>query len=311
MLSVSCVAVYGPLAAWLCSAVVRAAQPEYEFDFQVVYHFSRDRSFLEAEQQFATNQPSGGDLLWSDGSVYTFYGQRDEATTDAGLNASKQLPASTPYANVQLQLQPSMLALADLQALKPTSWPTDARDLQALIDSFPTLSLTWDLDVVDGSTVLQQVPLLPGYAYFLTAEIEITAKYKTDLLGRVSVDSWTIQATSGTPSVVELDYFQRQQAVLRYKLNIRDDSHQLIEVYATSLSLFVGNVGGALHYMTYAATALWLIHQLIGWNERQDLYKKAFKRRGGGTKLVKVGGGGGDDSQKEEDADADDDGTAD
>ena len=259
--------------------------PEYEFDFQVVYHFSRDNTFLKAEQQFAQNQPNGGDHLRSDGSTYTFYGQRDEATTDTQSGASSELPATSPYANVRMVLQPSTLfAVADLHSLKPTSWPSDTHSLQKLVDSFPTLSLTWDLDVVDGSTTLQQLPLLPGYAYFLTADISIATKYKTDILGRVVIDSWTVESTSGTPSVVALDYFQRQQSVIRYKLNFESDEHQLVETYAVNLSLFIGNVGGALNYLAQAALIVGIVHRLLKWNERQDLYKKAAEERSSGSR---------------------------
>ena len=254
---------------------------DYSFDFQLVYFFTRDSDFLAAENQFAAGQRANGDID-RNGDSYVFYGQLDEAgpaaanTTAAGGTA---LPATTPIVNVALTLRPSkVFALADLQRLKPANWPSDAAEQQKLIDSYPSLSLLWDLDVVEGSTAQQQVPLLPGFAYFLTAEVEIVTRYRADVLGRTSISSWTLQTTASSVSLVPLEYFSRQKAVLRYKLTIRDNSYQQLEVFVTPLSIFFGQVGGALAYLAYAVTAVAIIHQLTRWNQRQDLYKKAKER---------------------------------
>ena len=253
-------------------------EASYAFDFQLVYYFGRDDDFVAAENQFAAGQSPGGDIDRS-GDAFVFYGQLDEAGPSAASTSAADgtaLPATTPIVNVALTLRPSQLfALADLQRLKPLNWPTDATEQQALIDSFPALNLMWDLDVVDGSTAMQQVPLLPGYAYFLTAEVEIVTRYRADVLGRTSISSWTLQTTASSVSLVPLEYFSRQKAVLRYKLTLRDNSYQQLEVYVTPLSTFFGQVGGALAYLAYAVTAVAVVHQLTRWNQRQDLYKQA------------------------------------
>ena len=59
------------------------------------------------------------------------------------------------------------------------------------------------------------MPLEPGTAYFLSAEVVFEPVLKRDYVGNVLMYDWNFRILSSGVSQTKLDYFSRQQAEVR------------------------------------------------------------------------------------------------
>ena len=174
--------------------------PEHKVEFEHIYHFSYDRDVAQVDKAFAQHVQVGGDIDQY-GKAHTFFGSIDyrglgrahelvEKCSGTCDNPSAEcnsickdhaetiamhdtLPASTPYAQIQVRLMAneshtrSVLAQLEKSNRWPENWPTDAAVIDQLLSDFNdrATNITFDLSSVGGYNEegMGVIPLEPGY----------------------------------------------------------------------------------------------------------------------------------------------------
>ncbi len=72
----------------------------------------------------------------------------------------------------------------------------------------------FDLDQAGGSTSQGHLPLQPGWAYFLDAEVAFEPIYRVDMVQQQRIAGWNFRVISSSVSTMRLDWFARQQVML-------------------------------------------------------------------------------------------------
>ncbi len=176
----------------------------------IIRRFTHDQGLNAVEDEFAQGAASGGDLSF-DGRVYEFFGE--SVTKGEGLiPQSPAVPASVPYLSNRITFAVSQDAALDILASKAKDYPASEREVRELLGRFPPCVLEFDFDQFGGSTERQSVPLEPGKAYFMNAEVVFEPVYKVDLLQRQRIVGWNFRVLSTAVSSADLDWFSRQQA---------------------------------------------------------------------------------------------------
>ena len=174
--------------------------PEHNVEFEHIYHFSYDKDVAQVDKSFAQHVQVGGDLDQY-GKAHTFFGSLDyrglgrahelvtkcsgtcsdpspECTSickehEDTIQMHDTLPASTPYAQIQVRLMANeshtrkVLANLKKKGNWPDNWPTESAAIDQLLSEFNSraLNITFDLSSVGGHNEEGKgvIPLEPGY----------------------------------------------------------------------------------------------------------------------------------------------------
>ena len=122
------------------------------------------------------------------------------------------------------------------------------------------------------------MPLEPGRAYFMSAEVVFEPVYRVDLLQNQRVAGWNFRVLGTSVSSAGLDWFSRQQAEVRYTVRINSDAKQAVERYETDLKVFLDNMGSAGGLVGAGVICLSILHHLTCTHRRLKRLKRRQER---------------------------------
>jgi hypothetical protein len=251
--------------------------PEYLIDVNHIYRFGYDNDVNSVEDEFATNAAPGGDMD-SNGFLHQFFGE----INNRGLGANGNLyPANVPYLSNTITFTLSDTAVDDIAKYDPIGYPTKKSEIKKLLQKMPEMIIEFDFDQLGGSSELQYVPLEPGFAYFLTAEVAFEPIYTQGLLGSFGdpvMESWNFRVITTSVSKVELDWFSRQNCEVRYTVKISPETTQIIVAYVTDLKSFIDSLGSAAGIVGAGVFLVSLYHYLTCQVRRQRTKKEKEER---------------------------------
>ncbi|GMH50046.1 hypothetical protein TrLO_g5075 [Triparma laevis f. longispina] len=206
-------------------------KPEWIVEIEHKYVFSHDSMDDDVENSMAERGRSTGDIDQNQ-NAFICTGAKNYRGLGKTGSPSKEngIPATNPYIDPTVIIQPSAWAAKEITEYNPRYWPWELKLAQERVDKFKPVTIDFSsVEDLGGSN--GQLLLEPGMQYTLSATVGFYPIFKQ-----------TITKT-------KLDYFSRQDAKVIYSITISDVDVQRIIKHNSSVSILMGQFGAAMAYM--------------------------------------------------------------